>query len=124
MWIFTRDGFFSAVAHRDDPEKLVLVRARNRAHLEKLADWHQDAIGRDLEILEDDEADYIVRAKMTKAAWAVYLTTVAVELDYTTNVKGNIMERTDPLLGDAMLDTWESLLNYQRMMRPASATGF
>ena len=37
MWIFTKEGFFSAVEKRDAAAKLV-VRARSRADIDALAD--------------------------------------------------------------------------------------
>ena len=35
MWVFNRDGFFSAVEHRDDNSK-VMVRARAKEDIENL----------------------------------------------------------------------------------------
>lgn len=37
MWIFTKDGFFSAVEHRDNSD-LLMIRARCREDIERLAE--------------------------------------------------------------------------------------
>ena len=37
MWLITTQGFYSAVEHREDPERLI-VRARTREDIEALAD--------------------------------------------------------------------------------------
>jgi hypothetical protein len=37
MWIFCKDGFFSAVQNRDCQEDEVMVRARIREDVERLA---------------------------------------------------------------------------------------
>lgn len=52
MWIYTTAGMVSIVAHRDEPE-LLLVRSRERATLEELFPAEQ--------ILETERADYPFR---------------------------------------------------------------
>lgn len=57
MWIFTSEGFISAVAHRDDA-RLLLIRARKREHLV--------ALFGDQGIEETPGADYRYRKTVTR----------------------------------------------------------
>jgi hypothetical protein len=43
MWLVTTQGFYSVVAHRGDPDR-VLVRARVREDLEALRCWEREAV--------------------------------------------------------------------------------
>ena len=122
MWIFNQDGFFSVVQHRDDPEML-MIKARNRAHLERVAAWTRANFMPNLEIVELEESDYIVRANISKIRWAQYLTQRTMELDYDS-VKEPIMERTDPELGHAMFDVWDRMMRYQREIHVGSASEY
>lgn len=94
MWIMTTKGFFSAVRDEDNPKR-VMVRARDRADLENLVAWankHPYAVGsQTLEIIENQGTDYPCRVFIDKRAWAVFVSDVAVEIDYT-NFKSRIAE--------------------------------
>src|SRR5436190_2792927 len=63
MWLFTTQGFYSVVAHRRDPDRL-LVRARAREDLDALRDQIPE-----LRIFSDPHADYRWRAVVTRAEW-------------------------------------------------------
>jgi hypothetical protein len=125
MWIFNQDGFFSVVRHRDQAG-WVMIKARNRDHLLRLLVWvDENAPGckDQIEGLQDETFDYYIRASLPEAVWMAYLADRTSELP-DGNVKGNIMESTDPELGVAMMDVWERMLDYQREMHPSSAAGF
>ncbi|MFN8150301.1 MAG: hypothetical protein U0R24_04125 [Solirubrobacterales bacterium] len=51
MWLFTTQGFYSVVAHRDDPETLI-VRGRTREDIEALREQILD-----IDPFEDGRAD-------------------------------------------------------------------
>ncbi len=76
MWLLTTQGFYSVVAHRDDPEKL-LVRARTRADIEALREQIPS-----LEPFEDPAADYRHRAVVSRAEWLVAVALLVTEIDY------------------------------------------
>jgi len=120
MWVFTTDGFFSVVEHNTEP-MAVMVKARNRAHLERVVKWVRDEGEGWPHILQDEDFDFIVRTIILKDTWARYLSQRAMEINYTANVKGNIMEATDPELGNAMFEIWELMVRYQREIHPDSA---
>ena len=76
MWIFNKDGFFSAVEHRDDPDQL-MVRARCREDIERLA----KSLG--AEVVHTPNADYAYRITVSKAAFADYMRDAVMDLDYS-----------------------------------------
>ncbi len=86
MWLFTPRGFFSVVAHRDDPG-LVLVRARAHEDLRKLT----GVLGQ-IDILETPDGDYRWRTTVTRRAWTGALVLLAAEIDYP-NFKSEVAER-------------------------------
>ena len=57
MWVFLPDGFFSIVAHRHEPEN-VMIRARNAQHLDHLFPG--------CEVTELDQADYRYRTVLPR----------------------------------------------------------
>ncbi len=60
MWIFSTQGFYSAVEHREDPERII-VRCRTREDLEALREQIPG-----LEPFEDPAADYRWRAIVSR----------------------------------------------------------
>lgn len=78
MWLMTKHGFYSVVAHRNKPETL-LVRARDRQHLENLA--HSTPFA-NFRIEETPEADYPYRAEVRRTQWGSILTWLNAEIDY------------------------------------------
>ena len=86
MWILTTQGFYSVVAHRDEPDEL-LVRARTREDIEALREQIPT-----LEPFEDRTADYRHRAVVSRAEWVAALAQLATDLDYD-NFKNAVAER-------------------------------
>ena len=93
MWVFNVDGFFSVVQSDRDPE-LVMVRARFREDLERVA----KKLGAE-KIHDTPKNDYPFRVYVKKTAWADYLLTSAQEIDYTNfknrALKGASRDRSD-----------------------------
>lgn len=75
MWLMTTRGFYSAVQHRDDPDRL-LVRARCRADLDALADLVPG------EPQRIETADYPWRIEVTRAAWQAAVQVLVAEVTY------------------------------------------
>ena len=86
MWLFTTQGFYSVIAHRRDPDRL-LVRARAREDLEALRDQIPD-----MRISSDRTADYRWRAVVTRAEWVAAIAQLATEIDYD-NFKSSVADR-------------------------------
>ena len=73
MWLFTQRGFFSIVAHRDDPDFLI-VRARVKGDIENY--WPQAKVS------ETPNADYLFRAVLPKEVVAERIGKIVSTLDY------------------------------------------
>ena len=75
MWLFTTIGFFSVVAHRDDP-RAILIRARVREDLEALRRHHLP----DLQI--DEAGDHTYEALVSRDEWEHAAQQLAQAIDY------------------------------------------
>ena len=101
MWIFTTDGFFSAVAAREgkgEPGqpvdlKRVMVRARVKQHLVNLQ--KRFACFAQEQIMETPEADYRYRIILDREAWSQVLAELA--LDVYPNFKSKAHEQQEKL---------------------------
>ncbi len=95
MWVITTQGFYSAVAHRDEPDT-VIVRARTRDDIEAL---RRQIPG--IEPFEDATADYRHRAVVGRAEWVAAVAQLASAIDYD-NFKDEVAERPGPGKGLAL----------------------
>lgn len=109
MWLVTKYGFYSVVAHRDDPD-LVLVRGRNETDLEHLRGFGQGRGIQMPEIVVTPEADYGCRIFLPRADWNRLGAALAVEIDYT-NFKEQV--HGDPLRDAAYLQVWDTMRRFQ-----------
>ena len=83
MWLFTVDGFYSAVEDQENPER-IMVRARVREDLERMIGRLPVIFGQDPpEILAWTGSDYAFRIFVDRSIWACYVALAAYELDYT-----------------------------------------
>jgi hypothetical protein len=104
MWLFTPFGFFSVVAHRAHPDR-VLVRSRVRADLVELAKREP---GKPV-IRRTPEADYPYRIEIARRRLATIVQRFVLdELDYP-NFKGAVAERQGFGRAHAYHDVWERL---------------
>jgi hypothetical protein len=109
MWVFTKDGFFSIVRHREYRD-LMMVRARVREDLERaFPQWAGEG---DLHIIEDDDADYRFRVILPEARVRQYLDEAVTSIDYTTGVKDQI-DQGDPDRHSALYDVWQAFYDFQ-----------
>jgi hypothetical protein len=106
MWVFTPQGFYSVVVHRDDPS-LVLVRARAREDLENLQTQLPGLV-----IFEDDAADYLYRAIVNREDWKRALAELADAMDYD-NFKDAVTERQGEERHRLYLRVWGVMLALQ-----------
>jgi hypothetical protein len=101
MWIFLRESFLSIVAHRDDPECL-LVRARKRGDIQRV---FPDAVE-----THTPRADYCYRAKVPRAKVAAALAEHAQSINYD-NFKAAVPDQTRH---DAYFTCWSAMLGWGR----------
>lgn len=104
MWLFTANGFVSAVAHRDKPGML-LVRARRRDDLLGIAE-HAGA-----EIIETPRADYRWRCEVPREAFAEFCRRQAMAIDYD-NFKDAC--HGEPARDRALMQVWSAMHAIQR----------
>lgn len=104
MWLFTKQGFYSAVEHRDDPERII-VRARAKKDLEAL----QVQIPNMIIFHGGAKADYPHRAIVSREEWTIAVARLAMELDYT-NFKNSI---ADNRRHSTYLGVWTKLLEIE-----------
>jgi hypothetical protein len=108
VWIYTVDGFYSAVQDRDDPSR-IMVRARQRVDLETLLKRLDQG---DLEILAWTGSDYAYRVFMPREMWLQYLENMGQELDYT-NFKARALPAGDYSRSDAYHRVWGVMRDWQ-----------
>ena len=119
MWLFSQYGFYSVVCARDlagspsriDTDKL-MVRARNRLHLESLQQRFPELAS--FEIVDSANTDYRFRLVVPKPVWAEVTRELAAEIDY-----GNFKARAHGRAGDddyvdAMHAVWEVMESLQQ----------
>lgn len=100
MWVFTSEGFVSAVAHSEKPDTL-LVRARDEGSLLSLV----EATGATLRHTPSN--DYPYRIEVLRTAYSAWLADRASDLDYT-NYKAHMWSQR-PEFGDALHDVWVAM---------------
>ena len=84
MWLFTGDGFYSAVVDQSDRNEIV-VRARAKDSLENLISklqyvWTNED---DETIICTPDRDYPYRIFISRDTWANYLVDYVTDLEYT-----------------------------------------
>ncbi len=107
MWLFTTQGFYSVVAHRDDPETLI-VRARTREDIEALGEQIPD-----IEPFENGDADYRHRAYVSRSEWLAAVAQLTAEIDYD-NFKSEVAREQGYERARVYGHVWGELLGLQR----------
>ena len=111
MWLFTSLGFFSVVAHRDEPDTL-LIRARAREDLEALRDRHLP----DLELVENAGSDYRWRGFVSREGLERVAAGLAADIDYP-NFKDAVAHRQGASRAHLYHDVWNVMYRLQRDRR-------
>jgi hypothetical protein len=107
MWLFTTIGFYSVVAHEDDP-RTMLIRARVREDLDNLRRHHLP----DLEIVEGAGTDYRYRAFVSRDEWEHAAAGLAAAVDYP-NFKNAVAETQGTRRAHAYADVWSVMRSLQ-----------
>jgi hypothetical protein len=108
MWLFTRDGFYSAVYDDYCNAGELMIRARVIDDLERLLKkLHLD----DADILVIKNGDYRYRVKLTSEQWAAYAASEAASIDYA-NFKNAILT-DDHQRVSAYMKCWEAMYLFQ-----------
>ena len=106
MWVFNKDGFFSVVQHRDDPDSVV-VRARVREDLMRACErMGVNGCERTLR-----NADYGFRVTVPRAVWVAYMRFTATDLLDYMNFKAAV--HGEPDRDKALLRVWQAMSDLQ-----------
>jgi len=111
LWIFTKDGFFSAVFDKYCGRDELMIRSRCKDDLSRLSKKLHGYCD-ESQILELTRADYRFRMKIKKHMWSDYLINCALDIDYA-NVKDNIIPAGDDLRKDTYYQIWIALYRWQ-----------
>lgn len=109
MWIFTTDGYISAVAHQTD-ESLLRVRARVREDLVRaFPDLEEDILD-----LRGSGTDYRWHLNVPRDRVKAYLASAVDGLDYTSHAKDYMTHGLGPQGRlDAMYAIWDAMYKLQ-----------
>lgn len=118
MWLFTRLGFFSVVANRDNPGYL-LVRARMPGDLEALKSRHLPELG---PIAETPERDYRFRASVGNKPFAAAVGRIAEDITYT-NFKNEVKHVQGDQRAAWYSDVWSIMYDMQSQREKEEAAG-
>lgn len=106
MWLFVKDGFYSAVKHREK-EDTIIVRARVLSDLKYFLMFVEKRKKKAPIVDEIFNADYQYRVEVDSKLWAAFVYKEAKEIDYD-NYK-NAACINDPCRSDAYLSCWLDL---------------
>jgi len=111
MWLFTRHGFYSVVAHKDNPHR-VLIRARLLTDLERLRKFVRECLAIELPaVVESCNSDYACRVTIDRTAWEQVARALARDVDYP-NFKNEVHGESDR--DDAYMRIWSVMRDLQR----------
>jgi len=110
MWLFSQNGFVSAVKHKYLPGRL-MVRARYEKDIRELAK-RLEKHGCKCKCKETKDADYRWRLTCTKKAYKAVMCEMVDELDYT-NFKDKVHEEGDKDRDRAYMGVWSDMHGFQ-----------
>lgn len=118
MWLFTPYGFYSAVQHNENPNK-VMVRMRTKLHAERLVGFCPEEDKP--EILETPPPrDYRFRVALDKKTWTYLVAKFASSIDYPNFKSRCALEKQPAGYMNSLHDVWDSLYRVQLQNLPNS----
>jgi hypothetical protein len=105
MWIFTKNGFVSAVRKKEYPD-FITVRARDRESLTGLADFAA------AEIAKSPDGDYPYRAFVRPDVFANWVAEESLDIDYH-NFKTKVSQTRGYQFVAALHDVWTAMLQVE-----------
>ena len=108
MWIFTLDGFYSAVQDKSDKD-LIWVRSRVKEDLTRLIDTYEVNAS---EIYEDAGTDYKFRICVWREEWVRVVADCVNDIDYN-NFKGACLEELGKDRARVLGEVWLSMMKLQ-----------
>lgn len=110
MWVFTPIGFISVVQDNTNPEFLV-VRSRVRKDLATIRRRYFNGMGA---IVSNAGTDYPYRAFIAKSDFAVGMTKIVTDIDYT-NFKNEVHDHQGEFRANVYGKVWGNLWNLEQL---------
>ena len=107
MWLFTTDGFFSAIGHRDKRDTILV-----RSHMREDAKSLVASVGQG-EVIETADGDYRYRVLLPRQTWSAYLAAAGAAIDYP-NFKKAVATRQGADRARAYADVWSVMFQLQQ----------
>ncbi len=111
MWMFTKDGFFSAVKNRYCTDNEIAVRARSMTDITRFCKATKTPENK---VLTTTDADYRFRVHVPHSVWVDYAAAAADGIDYP-NFKSATCPG-DPDRAHAYHGCWESMYRWQQQI--------
>ena len=105
MWIFTKNGFVSAVRKNAHPDVLT-IRARDKESLAELIDLTG------AELAKSPDGDYPYRIFVKPEVFAEWLSTSAIDIDYD-NFKSKVAKVRGNAFTASLHNVWSAMLNVE-----------
>lgn len=114
MWVFSRAGFFSAVAKGNGAHAEICVRARVLADFDKMRELYYPEMSR---VHTNQGTDYPYRIYMTRSEWARVMDRMAYDVDYK-NFKGMVSAERGYAVADLYSDVWSVMYGAEKKVIP------
>jgi hypothetical protein len=111
MWVFTTDGFYSVVEHREHPS-LLLVRARDEGDLQRLRKHLVTTHGLSATIQHTPDGDYAWRMTVPRDLWTSYLQDAVEAIEYR-NFKDAVTLRQGWQRSSLYHNVWATMMQLQ-----------
>lgn len=115
MWLVTTLGFYSVVAHRDAPQRDVLIRARAFEDLDRLCELKTMRRYR-TRIERTPRADYPFRLRAHQVDWRIAVDHMTRDIDYD-NFKNAVAEKHSKTRSTTYMRVWQALFNIEHENR-------
>ena len=106
MWVFTKDGFFTAV-FKECRKDEIMIRAKSKSDLRAML----KKIDQDRPVQETSESPYRFFVILEKSLWIQYLSDYVQHLDYAS-VRDHIVSKADVDRQKAYQSVWATMHNW------------
>ncbi len=113
MWIFTKNGFISAVVNKDEPNS-ILVRARKEGDLRAFVAHTHSRLRLETKIVHTPDADYAWRVAMPRTQFERAVAGEAEAVDYPNFKNAVGTHYPDRRLVQILSNLWHDLRAWQQ----------
>lgn len=107
MWLFTDNGFVSAIRYKNDKNEIT-VRARDKRSLEELIETF------DAKVITLPNTDYPYRVIISDEDWAGWVASKALTIDYP-NFKNRVYQTRGKKFAHLLSDVWAVMLGAEKI---------